>query len=332
MEVEFQKSEIAEERKSEITEEQKTEEQKVAEEIHSKAELKRIEAEKRIKRIHELFDLIEKDQEELKKFQNELESHQNELTELVKAQIAAGQVRQKRDRKAKDVDEECGNNSEKDAKEGKERRERERKERREKEEKKEEVVEKKPPGAFSKFFFTPPPPPPPPVEPVFAPSSATPSPIKRRARAVSYDEMDKKTRLENFEIADIFQLKNIDVDLVRECLEKCDVTGDIKLFRRIFTTGIPKDKQLLRYLGGKNYQTKRNGLWIDDLNASYMKHVIKKIFEQSYTIVNDLEHYGENIDRFLMNQEHINSFNDDKYIEKLMGQITNIIDIKVGDK
>jgi hypothetical protein len=124
--------------------------------------------------------------------------------------------------------------------------------------------------------------------------------------------------LENFEITDIFQLKDIDIDFVRECLEKCDIAGDIKLFRRIFTKGIPKDHQLLRYLGGKNYQTKRNGLWIDDLNAGYIKHVIVKIFEQSYLSVNDLEHYGDNIDRFLMNQEHINSFNDDKYIEKMI--------------
>lgn len=291
----------------------KSEGEEKREEGLSKAELRKIEAEKRVKRIHELMELIEKSNEELQKYQSE-------LMEVLKVHITIPQIRPRRERKAKDMDD-----SEKEdggsgggSSTGNVRRERE-----------PSIIDKKP-NSFNKFFFTPV------VEEVKPIEVVTPTPTpllaKRRARAVSYDETDKKSRLENFEIVDIFQLKNVDVDFVRECLEKCDVTGDIKLFRRIFTTNIPKDKQILRFLGGKNYQTKRNGLWIDDLNASYMKHVIKKIFEQSYILVNDLEHYGENIDRFLMNQEHINSFNDDKYIEKLMAQITNIIDIKVGDK
>jgi hypothetical protein len=292
----------------------------------TKYELKRLEAEKRVKRINELMELIQKINEEIHLKNEEVKVHQTELQELLKVQIALPPMRQKREKRVKEVDsqEEEGTAS------GTRRRE--------KVEKEKEEEPKKQLGTFSKFFFTPPPPPPP-IE-VLPTPSPSPSPFspggsgsgKRRARAVSYDEVDKKVRLENFEITDIFQLKNIDVDFVRECLEKCDVTGDIKLFRRIFTKGIPKDQQLLRYLGGKNYQTKRNGLWIDDMNAGYIKHVLMKIFEQSYMYANDFEHYGENIDRFLMNQEHINSFNDDKYIEKLMAQITNIVDIKVGDK
>ncbi len=287
------------------------------EEVLSKAEARRLETERRIKRIHELLELIQKKSEEINSANQELNTYQNELCELVKSQVSFPLIRQRRERRNKESeDEEKGGG--KGGKSGKE-----------------EVGGEKKSPFFNKFFFVPPPPPvPPPVpEPVSHVSHVkelTPSPIKRRARAVSYDELDKekKVKMENFEITDIFQLKSIDVDFVRECLEKCDISSDIKLFRRIFIRGIPKDQQLLRYLGGKNYQTKRNGLWIDDLNGSYIKHVLVKIYEQSYLQVNDLEHYGENMDRFLSNQEHIHEFGDDKYVEKLMNQITGIIDIK----
>lgn len=276
----------------------------------SKYEMKKMETEKRVKRIHELIELVQKTSDELHEYQNE-------LVDLLKVHIVMPSFRPRRERKGRSENDEDENSGKED-------------------------VKKSAATIFNKFFFAPPTP----EEPLSVPvpvaiTTETPSPVtpqtpsvKRRARAVSYDDLEKKSkvRMENFEIVDIFQLKNIDVDFVRECLEKCDITGDIKLFRQIFTKGIPKDQQIIRYLGGKNYQTKRNGLWIDDLNAGYIKHVLLKIFESSYISVNDLEHYGDNIDRFLMNQEHINSFTDDKYIEKLIAQITNIIDIKVGDK
>jgi hypothetical protein len=34
------------------------------------------------------------------------------------------------------------------------------------------------------------------------------------------------------------------------------------------------------------------------------------------------------VDQFLINQDHITQFDDDKYMEKLMSQISTIIDIK----
>ncbi len=154
---------------------------------------------------------------------------------------------------------------------------------------------------------------------------------KQRARAVSYDDLDKsikKKKIEHFELIDIFQIEGIEIEFVRECLEKCDITGDIRLFRKLFIKNIPRDKQILRFLGGKNYEVKRNDLWIDDLNGNYIKNVLAKIFEKSYISVNELEHYNGNIDQFLINQDHITQFDDDKYMEKLMNQISSIIDIK----
>jgi hypothetical protein len=43
--------------------------------------------------------------------------------------------------------------------------------------------------------------------------------------------------------------------------------------------------------------------------------------------INNTDNYGDNIDQFLKNQEHINKLNDNKYKEKIMSQIIKLIDI-----
>ena len=154
-------------------------------------------------------------------------------------------------------------------------------------------------------------------------------PVRRRARAVSFDETQKKARMENFEICDIFELKGIEPEFVRECLEKCDVTGDVKLFRQLFIKNVPKEQQILRFVGNKNYQCRRNGLWIDDHNGNYVRHVIRKIFEKSYLAVNELDHYDGKVDQFFANSEHILEISSgDKYMDSLMSHINQIVDIK----
>ncbi len=276
----------------------------------SKTELKRVETEKRIKRIHELMELIDKANEEI-------QFYQEELWDLLKTQI---KLPQKRERKVRNKDDENENKNEN-----------------KKEKEKEKDISKKI-SPFDRFF-----------KPKEAESEVqlefiknndieqniilqrVDSIKKQRARAVSYDDLDKsvkKKKIEHFEVTDIYQIEGIEHDFVRECLEKCDTNGDIRLFRRLFIKNIPKDQQLLRYFGGKNYQVKRNDLWIDDLNGIYIKSVLSKIYEKSYIVVNELDHYKANIDQFLINQDHITQFDDDKYMEKLMAQITSIIDVK----
>jgi hypothetical protein len=259
----------------------------------SKTEIKKIETEKRIKRIHELMQLIDKANEEI-------HIYQDELWDLLKTQIKLPNKRERKikDKNEKDKNENNNNNNENNI----------------------EKVEKKP-SPFDRFF-----------KPVI--KNNEPSPIiqkKPRPRAISFDDNTKKDRIDNFEYIDIFQINGIEPEFVRECLEKSDINGDLKLFRRIFIKNIPKDQQLLRYTGGKNYMTKRNDMWIDDLNANYIKHVLCKIYQNSYMSVNDLEHYNGNIDQFLINQDHISLFDDDKYIEKLLTSVTSIIDIKNFD-
>ncbi len=284
----------------------------------SKSELKRLETEKRIKRIHELMELIDKANEEI-------ENYQDELWDLLKTQIKLPN-KQKRERKvraerADDDEVETG-----DENNGK------------KKEKKEKEVKdlSKKISSFDRFFK------PPVIQEVnhnedenaisqTISLTKVDSIKKQRARAVSYDEIDKnvkKKKIEHFEVTDIFQIEGIEPEFVRECLEKCDITGDIRLFRRLFIKNIPKDQQIVRFLGGKNYQVKRNDLWIEDLNGIYIKSVLARIYEKSYIVVNELDHYNGNIDQFLINQDHITQFDDDKYMEKLMSQISTIIDIK----
>ncbi len=270
----------------------------------SKSELKRLETEKRVKRTHELMELIDKANEEI-------QIYQDELWELLKIQIKLPN-KQKRERKVKNDEESSDENK-----------------------KKKDIPKKL--SAFDKFFKT----------PNLTqdnyndnenidsnstiPLIKIDSIKKQRARAVSYDDLDKslkKKKIEHFEVIDIFQIEGIEPEFVRECLEKSDITGDIRLFRKLFIKNIPKDQQIIRYLGGKNYEVKRNDLWIDDLNGNYIKNVLAKIFEKSYIVVNELQHYTGNIDQFLINQDHITQFDDDKYMEKFMSQISNIIDIK----
>ncbi len=273
----------------------------------SKSELKRLETEKRIKRIHELMELIDKANEEI-------QIYQDELWDLLKTQI---KLPQKRERKIRDKEKDEENENKKE---------------KEKEKEKEKDISKKI-SPFDRFFK--------PIAKEEEKKIEESEPIhiqrvdslnkKQRARAVSYDDLDKsikKKKIEHFEVMDIYQIEGIEPEFVRECLEKCDVTGDIRLFRRLFIKNIPKDQQLVRYFGGKNYQVKRNDLWIDDLNGIYIKSVLSKIFEKSYIVVNELDHYKANIDQFLINQDHITQFDDDKYMEKLMSQVTSIIDVK----
>lgn len=283
----------------------------------SKSELKRIETEKRMKRIHELMELIDKANEEI-------QVYQEELWDLLKTQIKLPN-KQKRERKVKvekhDEEEDALTSDENNGK------------KKEKKEKEIKDISKKI-SPFDRFFK-------PHVNEEDKDDKEVSDPIvltkvdsiirKQRARAVSYDDIDKnikKKKIEHFEVTDIFQLEGIEPEFVRECLEKCDITGDIRLFRRLFIKNISKDQQIVRFLGGKNYQVKRNDLWIEDLNGIYIKTVLAKIFEKSYIVVNELEHYTGNIDQFLINQDHITQFDDDKYMEKLMGQISTIIDIK----
>lgn len=278
----------------------------------SKSELKRLETEKRIKRIHELMEMIDKANEEI-------QIYQDELWDLLKTQIKIPN-KQKRERKPRNEQNEID-----DINDIGETGENENKKKKEKEK---DISKKISP--FDKFFK-------PTImekeDEVTLPITLTKvnSIKKQRARAVSYDDIDKsikKNKIEHFEVTDIFQMEGIEHEFVRECLEKCDITGDIRLFRRLFIKNIPKDQQIVRYFGGKNYQVKRNDLWIDDLNGIYIKSVLSKIFEKSYIIVNDLDHYNTNIDQFLINQDHITQFDDDKYMEKLMSQISSIIDVK----
>ncbi len=261
----------------------------------SKSELKKIETEKRIKRIHELMEFIDKANEEI-------QIYQEELWDLLKIQIKIPQKRErkvnKEKEKEKDIDKEKvdGNDIDNNKKEKK-------------------VVQL---SSFDRFF-----------KPKINKEQSDTLPQKQRPRAISFEECVKKDRMDNFEIIDIFQINGIQHEFVRDCLEKCDTNGDMKLFKRIFIKNIPKEEQILRFTGGKNYQVKRNDMWIDDLNGNYIKHVIRKIFENSYMVANDYDYYSQkNIDQFLINQEHITQFDDDKYIEKLMGLITSSIDIK----
>ena len=309
----------------------------------TKAEAKRLDAEKRVKRIHELMVLIEK-------LNEDIDAYHSELWELLRQQVVLLPVRQRRERKPREIatgsyasgDDGDGTGGGEGGGGGGGRHhvmppippERaamlERFFRSKPEEAGAAAVKK---DEFAHFGLTYANVPGNTPEEVAAKAAAggggAGKPVRRRARAVSFDEIQKKGRMENFEICDIFELKGIEPEFVRECLEKCDVTGDVKLFRQLFTKNVPKEQQILRFVGNKNYQCRRNGLWIDDHNGNYVRHVIRKIFEKSYLAVNELDHYEGKVDQFFANSEHILEISSgDKYMDNLMSHVNQIVDIK----
>jgi hypothetical protein len=341
--------------------EEKVQEESAAANL-TKAEAKRLESEKRVKRIHELMVLIEK-------LNEDIDAYHSELWELLRQQVVLLPLRQRRERKPKEIAGAAGSGSGEEGDDGHveaatggmghveaangEKRVRSR----------HPPPQPIPPeraAMLEKFFRSKP------DEATAAstakkdefaqfglsyanipgnvPGNSTIESTKKaeggtgagaggkrraRARAVSFDETQKKAKIENFEICDIFELKGVEPEFVRECLEKCDVTGDVRLFRQIFIKNVPKEQQILRFVGSKNYQCRRNGLWIDDHNGNYVRHVIRKIFENSYMMVNDLEHYDGRVDQFFTNSEHILAISsEDKYMDNLMNHINQLVDIK----
>jgi hypothetical protein len=65
----------------------------------------------------------------------------------------------------------------------------------------------------------------------------------------------------------------------------------------------------------------------DDTNGEYIVSTVLKNIELCYMKVNNMDNYGDDIDQFLKNQEHINRLHDIKYKEKIMALIISNIDI-----
>jgi hypothetical protein len=114
---------------------------------------------------------------------------------------------------------------------------------------------------------------------------------------------------------------------VKKCLDMNSINGDIQLFKKMYIENISKEYIPIRHIKKKFQYWINDHMKDDDTNGEYIINVILKNIELCYMKINNTDNYGDDIDQFLKNQEHINKLNDNKYKEKIMSQIIKLIDI-----
>jgi hypothetical protein len=136
------------------------------------------------------------------------------------------------------------------------------------------------------------------------------------------------TENKNFKYHDI-KLENINVenDFIKKCLHMCSLNGDIKLFKKIYIDNIPKEYYPIRNIK-KTYQYwNNNHMNDDDGNGTYIKNTILKNIERAYLKINTFENYSDDTEQFLKNQEHINNIMEEKYKDKFLSKVIQLINI-----
>jgi len=114
---------------------------------------------------------------------------------------------------------------------------------------------------------------------------------------------------------------NIEDKFVKDCLNMNNLSGDIKLFKKMYIENIPKEFYPIRHIQ-KNFQYWSNNHMVDDdVNGTYIKSVILTNIENCYLKVNTFENYSENMEQFLKNQEHINKLSENKYKDNFLNKI-----------
>jgi hypothetical protein len=119
----------------------------------------------------------------------------------------------------------------------------------------------------------------------------------------------------------------LDTQFVKKCLDMNNINGDIILFKRLYIDDVPKEHYPIRHIK-KKFQYWCDGHMNDDDNSgTYIKNTIIKNIEQCYLRINNDDNYGNDIEQFLRNQEHINKLTEQKYKDKILSKVISIIDL-----
>lgn len=120
---------------------------------------------------------------------------------------------------------------------------------------------------------------------------------------------------------------NINKDFIKECLNMSNINGDIKLFKKIYIDNILKEYYPIRHIKKKLQYWLDNHMNDDDTNGTYIKNIIFKNMETCYLKINIFDEHCDNTEQFLKNQEHINKLSEQKYKDKFLTKIIQIITI-----
>jgi len=118
---------------------------------------------------------------------------------------------------------------------------------------------------------------------------------------------------------------DLDEDFVKSCLNSGSIEGDIKIFKKVYINNLEKEQYPIRYTR-KKFQYWYNGsMKDDDSNCTYIKNTIVQNIEDCYLNVNKYESYQDDIDQFINNQEYINKMSEQKYKERFLLKIIELI-------
>jgi hypothetical protein len=122
-------------------------------------------------------------------------------------------------------------------------------------------------------------------------------------------------------------LFDFDDKFIKDCLNMNNLSGDIKLFKKMYIDNTSKEYYSIRHIQ-KNLQFwLNNKMNDDDSQGTYIKNIIIGNIVNCYLKVNILENYSDNIDQFLKNQQHINKILENKYKDNFLNKIIPLISI-----
>lgn len=153
---------------------------------------------------------------------------------------------------------------------------------------------------------------------IISKSQSTPTLPMHPQLAIEYPIMIRQYRdvkVESFSFEEEF---------IRKCLEMNSMVGDMKMFQKMYLENVSKEFFPIRYVK-KTYQYWLNGRMHDDIGGSFIKNTISRNIEMLYMKMNIFEYYEEKVEKFMHNQEHICKLSDEKYKDKMLQQIVQLI-------
>jgi hypothetical protein len=138
-------------------------------------------------------------------------------------------------------------------------------------------------------------------------------------------EKDKKVIIDNYK--EIKKEKyDLDIIFIKDCLDMNNIDGEIKIFKKVYMENISKQYYPIRNFR-KKMQYWYNDNMNDDPNGNYIKNTILENIENCYLSVNNIDNYKNNIEQFLKNQEYIIKLCEQKYKDKFLNSIIDLIKI-----
>lgn len=119
----------------------------------------------------------------------------------------------------------------------------------------------------------------------------------------------------------------IDENIVKIHMDNCSLQSDVDLFKLIYIDNNYKEYFPIRHIKKKLQYWFDNKMNDDDTNGTYIKTTILKNIEELYLKINNYDNYTNNIEQFLKNQEHINVLMEEKYKDKFLAKLIELITI-----